>query len=424
MARPGESPNVLLVTVDCLRRDRLSAYGYPRQTTPFLDSLLDTALHCTSSHSAAPWTAPSVASLLTGLYPHSHGAGLLPGETKNLTRQNLPTKLDAGIPILPEMLPGYRSAAFIGVWSAVLPFRGRLGEERLMAKNARKLVGAASRWIQAQEGPFFCWVHLGDPHDPLEPPRHLRHSFGPVGGRTARTWRFKERDDDVTTEGFEKYMGDRLRLYDASVRAADEAIADLWRGLGPSTRDRTILTVTSDHGEEMWEHRDAELAGFADPRGVAGVGHGHNVFQVHLLVPLIVRGPGVLPGAIDANTSSVDVVPTILEAAGMQVPGAALDGNSLMSVPDRRPIVATGIAYGHEKKTVVAGNRKLLSSPLDGYERVFELGADRTEVAEIDDPIALRDLRASLPPDPGPRGGPAEIDDPIADHLRDLGYIE
>src|SRR5436189_4017786 len=93
------APNVLLVTVDCLRRDRLSAYGYERQTTPFLDSLVDDALHCTSAHSASSWTCPSVVSLLTGQYPHRHGAGLIPGEPKHLRRDNLPTVLGAGVPI-------------------------------------------------------------------------------------------------------------------------------------------------------------------------------------------------------------------------------------------------------------------------------------------------------------------------------------
>ena len=424
MARPGEFPNVLLVTVDCLRRDRLSAYGYPRQTTPFLDSLLEGALHCSSSHSAAPWTAPSVASLLTGLYPHSHGAGLLGGELKNLTRQNLPTSLSADIPILPDMLPGYSSAAFIGVWSAVLPLRGRLGEEHLMEKDAPKLVRAASKWMRAQEGPFFCWVHLGDAHDPLEPPRHLRDVFGPVDHKAARGWAFTGRDDDVSSEAFENYRADRVRLYDACVRGADEALAALWQGLEPVTRDRTILTVTSDHGEEMWEHRDAELAFFADPRGLAGVGHGHNLFQVHLLVPLIVTGPGITAAAVDANTSSVDVLPTILEAAGNPATPTALDGHSLLSIPDDRPVVAEGIAYGHAKKSVVLGDHKLLSSPLDGYEQVFKLGKDRTEVGEIDDVALLRSLKTHLPPDPRPLGEASEADDEIADHLRGLGYIE
>src|SRR5438094_288819 len=80
------APNVVVVTVDCMRRDRLSAYGYDRPTTPFLDGLVDGSLHCTSAHSVSPWTCPAVVSLNTGLYPHRHGGGLVPGEPRNLSK--------------------------------------------------------------------------------------------------------------------------------------------------------------------------------------------------------------------------------------------------------------------------------------------------------------------------------------------------
>src|SRR5438874_2490721 len=93
-------PNVLLVTIDCLRRDRLSAYGYHRATTPFLDGVLDEAIHCTSAHSVSSWTCPAVVSLLTGLYPHRHGGGIVPGDPKNLSKDNLPTKVSRDIPLL------------------------------------------------------------------------------------------------------------------------------------------------------------------------------------------------------------------------------------------------------------------------------------------------------------------------------------
>lgn len=427
MAPPGESPNVLLVTVDCLRRDRLSAYGYERRTTPFLDSLLGRALHCTSAHSAAPWTAPSVASLLTGLYPHSHGAGLIAGEPKNLTRENLPTSLPRGVPVLGDLLPGHAAGAFVGVWNAALPLEGRLGHAELLEKSAPKLTGAALRWMNAQSEPFLCWVHMGETHDPLEVPKHLRQTFGPVSYRSARRWAFTKAGDDVSTDAFHEYRDERVRLYDAAALAADEAIAALWEGLG-AKRDRTILCVTSDHGEEMWEHREEEAEHFADPRGIVGVGHGHNLFQVHLIVPLIFSGPGMTATEVRSNASLVDVVPTLLAAAGAAIP-SALDGVSLLEDSGERPILAEGIAYGHAKKTVILGDDKLLSSPLDGYERASTLGRQRTETGVLDDPARICALRALLPPDPDGGAGQSEAgrvaaDEEIAGHLRDLGYIE
>src|SRR5438045_962537 len=124
---PSGAPNVVLVSVDCMRRDRLSAYGHDRQTTPFLDRMLDRAVHATSAHSVSCWTCPSVVSLMSGQYPHRHGGGLVPGEPKNLSKHNLPTKAPAEIPLLADILRthGYATAAIGAVWNAHLPVPGR-----------------------------------------------------------------------------------------------------------------------------------------------------------------------------------------------------------------------------------------------------------------------------------------------------------
>ena len=177
-------PNIVLVTVDCMRRDRLSAYGHHRQTTPVLDSLLERSIHCTSAHSVSSWTCPAVVSFVTGLYPHHHGGGLVPGEPKNLSKQNLPTVLPPDVPTLPEMLRphGYSSAALIAVWNAHLPMPGRFGRLDMIEKPARKLVDRALAWIReeraAGDHPFLLWLHLGDAHEPLDIPRSMQDVFG------------------------------------------------------------------------------------------------------------------------------------------------------------------------------------------------------------------------------------------------------
>ena len=163
-----------------MRRDRISAYGHPHATTPFLDSLLPDVAHCTSAHSVSPWTCPAVVSLHTGLYPHTHGGGLVPGEPKNLSKENLPTKLSPDIPTLPEAFAahGYRTAAEIAVWNANLSMPGRYQRQALLEKPAATLVRKGLRWIREQDGPFLLWLHLGDAHEPLDVPRNLRDVFG------------------------------------------------------------------------------------------------------------------------------------------------------------------------------------------------------------------------------------------------------
>ncbi len=360
-------PNIVLVTVDCMRRDRLSAYGHHRQTTPVLDSLLERAIHCTSAHSVSSWTCPAVVSLLD-----------------------------------------------------------------MIEKPAPKLVDRALAWIReeraAGDHPFLLWLHLGDAHEPLDIPRSMQDVFGRVP-RTRRTlrWDYTKRADAVGTPEFERYREARDTLYDVSLRSADASIGDLRRGLQSlGEADRTIMVVTADHGEEFWEHRQEEVDGFLDPRDVFGTGHGHNLFQVHLLIPLILTGPGIDPAQVDANVSLVDVVPTLLDAAGLERPpeGPAFDGRSLLEPVEARPILAEGIAYGHEKKSVILSDLKLLSAPLDGYERVFRLGPDRREVEVVEDPSEAERLRAYLPGEESAMGEQVEASDEIVEHLKALGYIE
>ncbi|MGQ0669032.1 MAG: sulfatase [Actinomycetota bacterium] len=418
--------NVLIVTVDCLRRDRLSAYGYERKTTPFLDGILDRALHCTSAHSASSWTCPSVASLLTGLYPHRHGGGLVPGEPKNLSKESLPTALQEDVPSLPDMLEarGYATNAIAAVWNAHLSIPGRFRERSMVERPARTLVRRALRWIGAQDGPFLLWLHLGDAHEPLDFPRGMRETFGPVPRiRKVRRWDYTRSGADVGSAAFARYRDARVRLYDVAVRAADGGIAELWDGLdGLGRRGDTIVVVTSDHGEELWEHRAEEMEAFTDPRDIYGTGHGHNLFQVHLLVPLVILGPGIPAAAIEENASLVDVVPTLLQAVEMDAPET--DGRSLLERGGQRPIIAEAIAYGFEKKSVVMDDLKLLHAPGDGFERVYRLGADRREAGGLQDPAEADRLRGLLPRGPSIMGEQVEATDEIVEHLRALGYLE
>jgi arylsulfatase A-like enzyme len=426
--RAGTPPDVIVVSVDCMRRDRLSAYGYHRATTPFLDSLLDRSLHCTSAHSVSSWTCPAVISLLTGLYPHQHGGGLVPGDPKNLSRDNLPTSLPSDVTTLSGLVGdrGYATAAVGGVWNAHLPLPGTFQHMALVERGAARLVKRSLDWIRGQRGPVFLWLHLGDPHEPLRVHRSLRSVFGRVPRvPKVRRWDYQSRDADVESSAGRRYRDARIRLYDAAVRSADRSLAVLWAGLADLGRqDRTLFAVTADHGEEFWEHRDEEIERFADPRDLFGVGHGHNLFQVHLLIPLLLAGPGIPPGAVEENASLVDLFPTVLEA--LRIDGPAVDGRSLLDPPAlrERAILAEGIAYGHEKKAVILQDSKLLSSPADRYEEVFRLGADRLEAGPAEDPGAGARLREHLPAGGARVGQQIEPTPEIEEHLRHLGYLE
>jgi arylsulfatase A-like enzyme len=368
-----------------------------------------------------------VVSVLSGLYPHRHGGGLVPGDPKNLSKANLPTKVPDEIALLPDILGahGYTTAALGAVWNAHLSIPGRFPAMRMAERSAGVLAARAMGWIRSRPEPFFLWLHLGDAHEPLNIPKRMRHMFGRVPRiRDVTRWAYTKRDDPIDTEAFHRYREARIRLYDVAVRSIDDRLRELFGRLHASgIGGRTVTVVTSDHGEEFWEHRAEEVAGFTDPRDIYGTGHGHNLFQVHLLVPLLFLGPGIVPGAVDRNVSLVDVLPTVLEAAGIESP--AVDGCSVHdAVGSDRPVLSEAIAYGHEKHSVVVGDLKMLRSPGDRYERVFRLGPDRREVEEVHDLSATDRLRRLVPRGPEAVGEQVVATEEIERHLRDLGYID
>lgn len=285
------SLNILLITLDTTRADRIGCYGYAQAETPTIDRLAEQGVVFERCFSPAPLTLPSHASLLTGMLPPEHGL-----------RTNGRGALAETIPTLPVALKnaGYQSAAFVS--SFVLDARFGLDrgfdlydddwtsdpdEDRLhQQRDGRQTVQQALGWLsQLKTGPFFCWVHLYDPHTP-----YLTHT------------------DD---------FGDRFadRPYDAEIAYTDRLISQLLDQIQQQGQaDKTIVVVVGDHGE-----------GFGDQVERT---HGYTIYNVTQQVPLIVSLPGQkhhkrrISGAFPLS----DLAPTLLDAVGVS---AQLGENSL-----------------------------------------------------------------------------------------------
>jgi arylsulfatase A-like enzyme len=305
-ARP---PNVVVYLVDTLRKDHLSVYGYHRETSPRLAEFARDAVRFETAYSTTSWTRPAVASLLTGLTPPRHGA---------ISR---PDRLAPEARLLPEHLQaaGYRSLAFV-TNPNVLPVWGfERGFDAFHAVEGRGPDGVAlSDEVNAAvfEGlrrdrrePFFLYVHTVDPHAPYEPPPLFRSRFPrpPAAELEAR-------DPAVAARA---RLADTIAAYDAEILANDEsfgALLDFLRVEG--LYDDALVIFTSDHGEEFRDHGE--------------LGHGLNLFQEVVQVPLLVK----LPGNADAGrvvrarapASLLDVLPTVLALAGA---GPAPDAEGL-----------------------------------------------------------------------------------------------
>jgi choline-sulfatase len=289
---------VVVLTIDTLRADRLSSYGYRRPTTPNIDRLLASGVRFSQTRTVEPLTNPSMCSLFTSLYPHEHGA----------TRNGLRMRPD--LPSFARVLErrGYRSAAFVGNWtlknriSGLGDHFGSYGEvftrKRWLGMfkgeaTAEDLTGAALEWLEGARKnprhPFLLWVHYVDPHAPYRLQEELAPRLGIRLG-----------DGEVA----------RPDRYDTEVAFADRELGRLLAAFerDPALKSNTLFVFTADHGESLGEH------GYW--------GHGRNLFEPNLRIPFGMAWAGrIKPGTvIDAPAVNLDVAPTVLGLAGLPVP--------------------------------------------------------------------------------------------------------
>lgn len=391
--------HVVVVVVDALRGDAIDT-----DLTPFLASMAGT----TAAVAPSPWTFPSVTSLLTGLYPHEHGTLRADTGSEGLT---LPPRLEPETDTLTEVLAGagYRTYGGFGHDTPFVALAGRFADHALfhnVTATAEEVLADYLSWRDdADADRTFGYVHLADPHQPLDPPREYRERHGvddTIEGLA--TWRFTDPDD--VGRDVDRYRVHRKALYRATIDYVDDRLAAFRRRLPPGT----VMLVTADHGEAQWEHVDFDAERF-DGTGV--VDHGGTPYEAVARVPFLFSG---LDLSTDGYVSLVDIAPTILAAVGL--PDAlTTTGRSLFEpVPADRIPVVEGTMSGTEKKAVYREGWKLIAAP--DAEAWFEVPAER----EATPPDAMADaLRAALP-EWGGTGGQTEVSGLVEQRLQDLGY--
>ena len=315
-------PNVILISVDALRPDHMSCYGYPRLTTRNLDKLSARGVNFMDATSLIPLTTPSLSTLFASRPP------ALTGSTRN------GLALVSGNETLPQILrrSGYTTAAVVSEW----PLHGaRSGlEESFDVYNDRLMrkyylgpkVQRDARWVtrQAQKlfvtpdaqpapfrpeltvegplpAPFFLWLHYADPHRPHH--TQLDFSFPHPPGDDSKPTRVRDR-------------------YDSEVAHADRWIGVLLDDLqAQGLLDNSLVIILSDHGEGLGEH--------------FFFGHGRRLYQNILHIPLILAGPNLPPGKrISAPVQMLDIAPTVLAYLGLPK-GAGMEGRSLLAAIEK-----------------------------------------------------------------------------------------
>ncbi len=394
---PGPArPDVILITIDTLRADRISPYGYSKPTPAFAGFAKDSALFERAS-SQVPLTLPSHASILTGLYPITHGV-----------RENSGFVLPPEHRTLAEVLKenGYSTAAFIGAFVLDRRFglargfdtyydnfpTGTLEDVKLLIQERRagEVLEKAREWVAGPvNGPRFAWIHLYDPHAPYEPPAPF------------------DRDED---------------LYDGEVRYVDASLGDFFRFLRErGFYDGSLIIVTSDHGEGLGEHGEET--------------HGMFLYESTLRVPLMIKYPGNTNAGVRVAAPAllIDIFPTVLRVLNIQ-DRAAPQGEVLQ--PQTTPAGHRNLAetmlpylgYGWSPlRAYVDGSFKYIDAP---RPELYNLDADPRESQNLisSNQAMAGQLRQRLTEAAGrlsasvPKS-PQKVDAETSERLRSLGYV-
>ncbi len=380
-------PDIVLVTLDTTRADRIGAYGYDKAGTDWIDAKAAAGMRFTRAYSVQPLTIPSHSSIFTGLWPWRHGVrsngdSVLPDDVTTLTE-----RLEAG---------GWQTVASVSAfvtsraWGFSQGFDTYFDE---MPKSeagawhqerpARPVIDDAVSWLESDakaDSPVFMWVHLYDAHFPYQPP--------------------------------EDYLQDyRERPYDGEIAYMDDQLERLEKAFAAQGRD-PIWVLIGDHGESLGEHRE--------------ITHGLFVYDATQHVPFVISGPGVDPAVIDQPVSQVDLVPTVLSLAGRPVPDD-IDGKVQPGNPKPEWMESFQLAEQYRYAphlAIVDGNYKLIDKPVPELYDLLADPGERTNLAEAQpqEVARLEGLIEQLAPQMPSTRTQALDPDSLA-RLESLGYI-
>lgn len=458
--RVPKQSNILLLTIDTLRADHLSSYGYARETSPVLDRLAAEGVRFDQPAVQWPKTGPSFASIMTSTYPKNNGIVRKVGIPVPDDFQMLAEKLRA---------EGYQTLAVVANGAVGTDFNFDQGFDRYVESwneeppapgvdttGAIAVTALAKGLLDeiSPDRPFFLWVHYLDPHFPYAPPGEYRDLFQNdehfEPNRTMRVDLESPKRDtfgigrDQVLDGHDD-LSFYVARYDAEIRHADAQVGEfLAAAEGRGLLADTLTIVSSDHGESLAEHEY-----YFD--------HGRYGFQTCLRVPLIFHYPGVLSPAVDPDPAElIDLAPTLLEFAGVDLAGGSwMQGDSLRPRLEGKRLEASRPAYAFSEagygrhdmwQRIIRDRRYKFADSREGNAQRHMSGAVGKQYALYDlenDPGETENLVESMPEMAtalldiltrwyeapfdaieGSGGDVGEMEDATREQLKALGYLD
>lgn len=420
-----------------MRADHLSCYGYSRDTSPSIDALASNAIRFERAYATSSWTKPSVASIMTGLYPSAH--------TVQHMGSHLPQEAETLAEILSEA--GYQTNAVVSHHLISDRFDYAQGFDQFVDRDARghdhvstpgvtaSALGMLDR-LRTDSRPFFLFVHYFDPHFSYKP--HTEVGESPRGaGRLHGGERMRVlRDlDPPPTDEERQFLID---LYDGEIRFTDAGIGELLKALDRhGLREETIVVLTADHGEEFYE------------RG--WLGHTRTLYDENVRVPLIVDLPGMPGGKVVEQPVSLAALPaTLLEFVGVSHEHRSFHAASLLGLvkggePEPAAVFAE-VDYDENRgpgmytrkrsafmRALIRGDHKLILDRYTNQYELYDLSRDPHETRNLFGVEAelSEAMRGELDRFPGNHGPPisgldtnSELSEAERVMLRELGYID
>lgn len=427
-------PNVVIIVLDTVRADHLSAYGYHRPTTPHIDELCESAVRYTHCRATGPWTLPSHASIFTGRFAFQHGARTEKFPDGQLRELPLSLEHETLAEALGEV--GYRTGAFVANAAYLREeFQLDQGFDRYVVEREPGLEknNTAFEWLSEEEGPFFLFLNYMDAHRPYNtrPLLDERADEFVSAGVVHTSALLDELYKQVMEEGLEpspEIVGELIARYDTGLANADLAVGEVIEQLkSQGVWENTLLIVTSDHGEFFGEHGLVE--------------HSKDVYEEVMHIPLVCKLPGSGSGRVDDGLISLADVPALVaealpEELGRELaerfPRSSRPDLSIAEISYSRGKDLTasyGQRFQRERRVVYSGRYKLIHSS-DGQNELYNLEVDPDELNNLFEkrPKVVQGLMMQLTkyvkqnPPTLKRAGPVILDKEALRALHELGY--
>jgi arylsulfatase A-like enzyme len=401
--------HIILITVDTLRRDALGCYNAKPESSPRIDQFAGDSVQFDNALSAAPWTCPAIASIMTGLTPRAHlvsdGSRTLPDKVSTLAERLASAGYRTGAVGLNNLLlprakfdRGFEEYNWFpresfNVKSFDLGLSHQLLSAFTQMATATSITDCAIQWFKknAQQDSFF-WIHYFDPHMPYMPPGEYLPADPKLRKLGAHFWDLKAGRSGSAARTAEERAWVRS-LYDGEVRYVDCEIGrllDALRQIG--IYDDALIVFTSDHGEEFWDHGRFE--------------HGHTLFNELLQVPLLIKPPRNHQNVrIDSRVPTGAIASTLLDvcgiapeaARGLMPPLTPLLRGSTADYPEQ-PVFSGAALFFEQTESVTFDGMKYIKGYVSGTEMLFNLNSDPHELNSIalQDPVNLEKGRQLL----------------------------